>query len=171
MNEAEMGATHSYLIALGSNRRHHLYGRPRDVIDMALIELLRAGISIRKVSPIVLTAPVGPSLRRYANAAALIESSLEPDELLELLKNIERAFGRRAGGQRWTARVLDLDIILWSGGTYADPALTIPHPLFRDRTFVLEPAGMIAPRWRDPITGLTLQQLTARLTAPRSLPR
>ena len=117
------------------------------------------------------TAPVGPSQRRYANAAALIETRRKPEKLLKLFKRIERKFGRRGGGQRWSARVLDLDIVLWGGGAYAAPGLTIPHPSFRERTFVLGPAAAIAPRWRDPITGLTLRQLTARLTARRPLSR
>ena len=117
-------------------------------------------------APILLSDPVGPSRRRYANSAAVIASSLAPPELLALLKRVERDFGRRAGGQRWTSRVLDLDVILWSGGPFADDALTIPHPLFRTRDFVLAPAARIAPAWRDPVTGLTVRQLHARLTRP-----
>ena len=162
---------HRYLIALGSNRRHRRFGRPRDVVENALIVLVEAGIRVRRVGPIVLTEPIGPSLRRYANSAATIETELDPPALLQLLKRIERQFGRRSGGQRWTARVLDLDIILWGGGIYAVPGLTVPHPLFRDRPFVIEPAAAIAPGWKDPITGLTLRQIKARLTAPRPLPR
>ena len=122
-------------------------------------------------APILLSDPVGPSRRRYANSAAVIASSLAPPELLALLKRVERDFGRRAGGQRWTSRVLDLDVILWSGGPFADDALTIPHPLFRERDFVLAPATHIAPAWRDPITGLTVCQLHARLTRPRAVRR
>jgi 2-amino-4-hydroxy-6-hydroxymethyldihydropteridine diphosphokinase len=107
---------------------------------------------------------MGPSLRRYANSAAVIESSLAPAQLLTTLKEIERAFGRRPGGQRWSARVLDLDIVLWSGGSFAAAELIIPHRLFRTREFVLRPAAVIAGSWRDPLTGLTLRQLHARLT-------
>jgi 2-amino-4-hydroxy-6-hydroxymethyldihydropteridine diphosphokinase len=122
-------------------------------------------------SPAILTDPVGPSIRRYANAAAVIETSLEPLALLAALKRIERAFGRRAGGQRWSARVIDLDVVLWSGGPFAAPSLTIPHPLFRERRFVLGPALAIAGQWRDPLSGLTLRQIHARLTRPRPLRR
>ena len=125
------------------------------------MEVLRAG-------PVLVTEPVGPSLRRYANSAAVIETRLDPPALLVLLKRIEREFGRRPGGQRWTSRVLDLDVILWSGGPFAVPGLTIPHPLFSARDFVLAPAVCIAPDWRDPVTGLTVRQLHARLTRPRA---
>ena len=119
-------------------------------------------------APVLLTDPVGPSLRRYANSAALVEAALDPPAMLELAKRLECAFGRRLGGQRWTSRVLDIDLVLWSGGAYAGPNLTVPHPLFRERAFVLGPAAVLAPRWRDPLTGLTLRQLHARLTRPRA---
>jgi 2-amino-4-hydroxy-6-hydroxymethyldihydropteridine diphosphokinase len=153
-----------YLIALGSNRRHHRFGRPRDVIAAAVARLEREGLRVLAVAPVIRTAPVGPSLRRYANSAAVLETVLSPPALLALAKRIERAFGRRRGGRRWTSRVLDLDLVLWSGGCFAAPDLVIPHPLFRTRTFVLGPAVRIAPRWRDPVTGLTVRQLHARLT-------
>jgi 2-amino-4-hydroxy-6-hydroxymethyldihydropteridine diphosphokinase len=114
---------------------------------------------------------MGPSQRRYANGAVLVRSELEPVAMLALLKRIEREFGRRSGGRRWRARVLDLDIVLWSGGYWSSPELTIPHPQFRERGFVLWPAKAIVPGWRDPVSGLTLRQLHARLTRPRPLPR
>lgn len=166
-----MGGKHRYLVAFGSNRRHHPFGPPRKVLGAASIALHEAGVRMVRASRLIHSRPVGPSLRTYANAVGLVETDLEPDELLDLLKQIEQSFGRRAGGQRWSERVLDLDIVLWDGGPYASPELTIPHPLFRERDFVLGPAVQVAPRWRDPVTGLTLRQLNARLTAPRPLPR
>ena len=123
------------------------------------------------LSPTIETAPLGPSRRRYANAAAVVESLLAPEAMLDLLNQVEREFGRRRRGQRWGARVLDLDIVLWEGGTWDSPSLILPHPRFRTRGFVLGPAARIAPYWRDPVTGLTLAQLAARLTRPRPLPR
>ena len=160
-----------YLIALGSNKRHPRHGPPECVLAAALAELARHGISVERAGPVIRSAPLGPSLRCYANSAALIRTALEPPALLDLLKEIERRFGRRRGGQRWGSRVLDLDIVLWSGEAWGDPGLTIPHPAFRDRGFVLTPAVAIAPAWRDPITGFTLRQLNARLTRPRPAPR
>ena len=162
---------HRYLIALGSNRRHARFGAPRRVLSAALERLEAEGVRVIAAAPAIATAPIGPSSRRYANSAAVIETALEPEALLALLKRIERAFGRRPGGQRWRARVLDLDLVLWSGGAYASAALTIPHPLFRERDFVLTPADAIAPAWRDPLTGRTVRQLRARLTGSRPLPK
>jgi 2-amino-4-hydroxy-6-hydroxymethyldihydropteridine diphosphokinase len=162
---------HRYLIALGSNQRHPRFGPPRRVLAAALERLESEGLRVIAAAPVVETAPIGPSIRRYANSAAVIETELEPEVLLALLKRIERDFGRRASGRRWRARVLDLDLILWSGGPYASATLTIPHPLFRERAFVLDPALAVAPDWRDPLTGLTVRQLHARLTAPRAQPK
>ena len=156
-----------YLIALGSNRRHQRFGSPEKVLAAALLKLDREGLTLERAGPVVRSAPLGPSRRRYANSAALIATLLNPPELLARLKAIERQFGRRAGGARWTARVLDLDVVLWSGGAFAAHDLTIPHPQFRRRAFVLTPARAIAGTWRDPLTGLTLRQLYARLMRPR----
>ncbi len=162
---------HRYLIALGSNRRHHRYGRPRDVLAAAIERLGSESVEVRAIAPVLTTDPVGPSLRRYANSAAIVVSDLGPPELLALLKRLEREFGRNARGQRWSSRVLDLDIVLWSGGPFAARHLTVPHRLFRERAFVLTPAIQIAADWRDPITGLTVRQLHARLTSPRAVRR
>lgn len=166
-----MGGPYRYLIAFGSNRRHHLMGSPRKVLGAASIALHEAGVKMIRASALRHTRPLGPSMRVYANAVGLVETDLSPDDLLDLLKKIEGLFGRRPGGQRWRERVLDLDIVLWDGGAYVSRGLTIPHPLFRERDFVLKPAAAVAPYWRDPLSGLTLRQLHARLTAPRPLPR
>jgi 2-amino-4-hydroxy-6-hydroxymethyldihydropteridine diphosphokinase len=157
-----------YLIALGSNQRHHHHGRPEQVLQAALVALGQGGIKVLAAAPLLRSTPLGPSRRRYANGAALIKTRLEPEALLELLQGIEADFGRRRAGQRWSARVLDLDIVLWSGGAWSSPGLTIPHVEFRGRAFVLGPASAIAPRWSDPLTGLSLRQLYRR--SERSFP-
>jgi 2-amino-4-hydroxy-6-hydroxymethyldihydropteridine diphosphokinase len=144
------------LIALGSNRSGP-WGSPR-----ALLTSVNIGDSVAQ-SPIHTTAPLGPGTRSYANAVALIETDLDPPALLDHLKSLERAHGRRRG-RRWGDRPLDLDIIGWSGGLWASPGLSIPHPAFRARRFVLAPLVQIAPDWRDPVSGLTARQLLARLS-------
>lgn len=162
---------HTYLIALGSNRRHHLFGDPRKVLRAALERLKAEGLEVVCRAPVIASAPIGPSMRTYANSAALVATALDPPALLAMLKQVERDFGRTRGGRRWSTRVLDLDIVLWSGGCWSSPTLTVPHREFRRRPFVLDPAVAIAPRWRDPVTGLTIQQLQARLTRPRAANR
>ena len=150
--------------------RHARFGGPREVLAAAVEALGDAGLTVEAVSPTLTSAPLGPSRRRYANAAAIVATERAPEALLEFLQAIERAFGRRPRGARWRARVLDLDIVLWSGGPWASERLIIPHAEFRRRTFVLTPASAIAPHWRDPVTGRTVRHLTARLTRAKPLP-
>jgi len=148
----------SYVIALGSNHRGR-HGPPAEEVRAALAALAAIG-RVVMTSPLITTAPLGPARRRFVNAAALVESDEDPPELLARLKAIEAAFGRRRG-QRWADRVVDLDIVLWSQGVWASNGLTIPHPAFRERDFVLDPLLTIVPDWRDPLTGRTIRQLAA----------
>lgn len=163
-----------YAIALGSNRRHGRHGGPESVIAAALAALQAAGVAVIAVSPVIRTAAIGPAGRGFANAAALVATPLSPPALLALLKRIERDFGRRRG-RRWGARVLDLDILLWSGGAWppfprpARPGrLIVPHPGLPERGFVLDPLVRVAPEWRHPRSGRTVRQLRARLYGRRS---
>ncbi len=159
-----------YLIGLGSNQRHHRHGRPKEVLEAAIAQLNRNTLSVRCVSSTITSYPIGPSSRTYANAAAIVESDLDPLQLLLRLKEIERQFGNR-NGQRWSKRVLDLDIILSANGTYhnINPNLCIPHCAMHQRLFVLGPAAEIAPQWRDPITNLTVRHLLSRLKRAKPL--
>ncbi|MEP5937975.1 MAG: 2-amino-4-hydroxy-6-hydroxymethyldihydropteridine diphosphokinase [Erythrobacter sp.] len=162
--------SHQYLIALGSNRPTGRDGPPRNVLEGAIEALEDVGLLFHQLSEIIETAPIGPSQRRYANAAAVVETRRDPESMLGLLKGVEGAFGHRRG-QRWGARALDLDIVLWDGGVWNSRELTIPHVSFRERAFVLGPAAQIAADWRDPITGLSVQHLHARLTRPKPATR
>lgn len=141
-------------------------GGPRMVIEAAFAALETQAGEVVATSPVIDSVPIGPSLRQYANAVAAIESPFDPPALLHRLHQLEAAFGRgrnQRRGSRWRARVLDLDIVLWSGGTWESTGLTIPHVEYRSRDFVLDPARAIAPEWRDPITGYTIAQLRGRL--------
>ncbi|MCK8458403.1 2-amino-4-hydroxy-6-hydroxymethyldihydropteridine diphosphokinase [Sphingomonas faeni] len=150
-----------YAVALGSNRRGR-HGSPECEIAAALEAL---GDIIAR-SPTIASVPLGPSNRRYANAVALIETAEDPATLLVRLKRIERAFGRRPG-RRWGSRVIDLDIVLWSGGAWFSPGLIVPHAAFRTRGFVLGPLAGLVPKWRDPLTGRTIRQLAQSVDRKR----
>ncbi|MBV1917041.1 MAG: 2-amino-4-hydroxy-6-hydroxymethyldihydropteridine diphosphokinase [Sphingomonadaceae bacterium] len=163
--------THRYLVALGSNVMHQRHGAPNRVIAAAIAALEAEGAIVESCSPTIATAPVGPSRRRFANAAAVLRSPLDPPAMLAQLQMIEASFGRRRRGRRWAARVLDLDIVLWNGGIWACDGLVIPHIDFRNRDFVLRPSAAIASDWRDPVSGQTVRQLHLRLTRPRPVLR
>ena len=158
-------ATHLYAIAIGSNRPHGRHGRPTGVVEAAIARLDEE-FGLFDASPIVLSAAQGPGGRDFANAVALVESELDPADMLTRLKAIERSFGRRRG-RRWGARVLDLDLLLWSGGKFQSRELTIPHARLASRGFVLQPLSAVAPDWR--LGSVSVRHLAARLArqAPR----
>jgi 2-amino-4-hydroxy-6-hydroxymethyldihydropteridine diphosphokinase len=159
-----MMATTIYAIGLGSNRRGR-HGAPAAEVRAALAAI--GGVIA--VSRIIVSDPLGPSIRRFANAAALIETEEAPRALLARLKAIEAAFGRRRG-RRWGARVIDLDILLWSGGAWRDARLLVPHPALAARAFVLTPLAAIAPGWRVPTHNRTVRQLAHMVDRPRPRP-
>ena len=141
------------------------------MIQAAIGDLEDCGVQIHAVSPVIDSAPIGPAQRRFFNAAALVETHRTPPSMLLLARAIEDSLLRKRSGQAWRARTIDIDIILWDGGVYAIKDLTIPHTRFRERDFVLGPAKAIARDWRDPISGLSMAQLHARLTRPRAATR
>lgn len=150
-----------YAIGIGSNRRGR-HGGPAAEVAAAIDAI--GGIVA--VSPVIASAPLGPSIRRFANAAVLIASDAPPPMLLARLKRIEAAFGRRRG-RRWGARVIDLDILLWSGGVWREPRLRVPHEALAARSFVLAPLAAIAPDWRVPPVGRSVRQLAHAVDRPR----
>ena len=153
-------ATHLYAIAIGSNRRHIRYGAPTAVVAGA-IAALDAAFDLFAASPLLINPAIGGAGREFANAVALVETSLAPNAMLAALKDVERDFGRRPG-RRWGARVLDLDLVAWSGGRFTSRRLIIPHPRLASRDFVLGPLNAIAPGWRL-VGALTARHLAARL--------
>jgi 2-amino-4-hydroxy-6-hydroxymethyldihydropteridine diphosphokinase len=157
-------ANHLYAIAIGSNRPHGRDGRPPGVVAAAIARLDEA-FGLFDASPILLNPASGGAGRDFANAVALVESPLPPRAMLAAVKAIERDFGRRPG-RRWGARVLDLDLVAWSGGSVHSRGLTIPHPRLAERGFVLAPLVAIAPDWRL-IGPLTARHLLHRLARPR----
>jgi 2-amino-4-hydroxy-6-hydroxymethyldihydropteridine diphosphokinase len=170
MSKASAPARHLYAIGIGSNRPLSHTLTPGAIAANAITALDAAPLTLIARSPIIFTRPIGPSSRSYANAAAIVATALEPLAMLDALQAIERHFRRRRF-RRWGARTLDLDLLLWSGGMVREKRLTIPHPAFHDRDFVLAPLRTIAPRWLDPSSGLTTEHLLARLTRSKPVDR
>lgn len=156
--------TQHYILALGSNRRHGRFGAPGRVLAAAVDALSGAGIDILRASRTIDSAPIGPAQRRYANMVLLAQSKLAPQQLLAILQGVERAFGRRRA-RRWGPRVIDIDIILWSGGRIQSPTLTIPHPRWHERGFVAPLVAELVPDWRAGIAPATARQIGRRLLA------
>ena len=86
-----------------------------------------------------------PDQGEFLNAAAVMETSITPLRFLEQLQRIESRHGRQRA-ERWAARTLDIDLLLYGDEVIETPMLTVPHPRMSFRRFVLEPAAEIAPR-------------------------
>lgn len=119
-----------------------------------------------KTSSLYRSAPMGgpPGQPDYANAVALLETTLAPLELLEQLQAIEQQHGR-VRRERWGARVLDLDLIAMGELCLQHPRLSLPHPGTAQREFVLQPLAEIAPDYLLPGLG-TVAACLRRLGKP-----
>jgi 2-amino-4-hydroxy-6-hydroxymethyldihydropteridine diphosphokinase len=150
------------LIGLGAN----LGDRPRTLHEA--VEQLAALPTTRLLSRSAwqTTAPVGGPAGQdaFLNGAVLLETALAPAALHGGLHAIEAALGRRRS-QRWEARVLDLDLLLYDDLVMRSADLDVPHPGLAYRRFVLEPAAEIAADLRHPTIGLSIGQLLAHLNA------
>ncbi len=142
------------VIALGSN-----LGNSLAILKNAIkILAITPGITLVNYSSLYRTKPVGPPQPDYLNGCALLKVELYPHQLLETLLEVEQKFGR-VRGERWGARTLDLDLILYDDLILDTPSLKIPHPCMRERAFVLVPLAEIAPNWIEPVSGKTITEL------------
>jgi 2-amino-4-hydroxy-6-hydroxymethyldihydropteridine diphosphokinase len=140
-------------IALGSNlgdRERHL---------RAAVDALTPFVQHIRVSTFHDTAPVGVVPQpTFLNAALVGETSLSAHDLLERLLAIEQQLGRERPFPG-APRTLDLDVILYDDAVIDTASLIVPHPRFRERRFVLEPLAELAPDWKDPVSGRTVEEL------------
>ncbi len=146
-------------IALGSN-----LGDRTQNLHTALAHLATLG-TVTAVSTFHATAPVGYTEQPdFLNAAAILETSLPPLDLLEALLAIERHMGRiRTGIPAKGPRLIDLDLLLYGNEILEAPTLILPHPAMHERLFVLAPLAEIAPTWPHPILHQTVATLLQTL--------
>ncbi|WP_412027415.1 2-amino-4-hydroxy-6-hydroxymethyldihydropteridine diphosphokinase [Deinococcus yunweiensis] len=144
-------------VALGAN-----LGRPLDTLAWAVHEVARLG-TLRGVSGLYRTAPVGgpDGQPDYLNAVLALETTHAPAELLAGLHALEAQAGRERR-ERWAARVLDLDLILYDDVILESP-VQLPHPRAWERAFVLVPLADLAPDHQHPLTGESVAEALARI--------
>jgi 2-amino-4-hydroxy-6-hydroxymethyldihydropteridine diphosphokinase len=147
-------------VALGSNlgdRHAHL---------AFALKRLGQGLDDMRVSSIHETEPVGVSVPqgRFLNQVAVGETARSPREVLDWLLSLERERGR-IRPYPGAPRTLDLDLILAGSHVVSTADLTIPHPRFRDRLFVLRPLAEVAPEMVDPVTGRRVEELLTQVLA------
>lgn len=148
------------LIGLGGN-----LGDRKAILDGAVAALSRTpGVDLRQVSAYHETAPVGgpPDQGAFLNAAARVETTLDPHALHRVLRDIEAQAGR-VRRVRWGERTLDLDLLLFGEQIIEAAELVVPHPRMAVRRFVLAPAIEVAEHVLDPLTHRTMSQLLAHL--------
>ena len=158
------------LIALGANLPGPA-GEPARALNHALRQLDGKGVKIRRVSSFYETpAWPDPTDPAFVNAVALVETVLQPVELLTLLHGVETELGRLRSTPN-APRTLDLDLLDYEGCVMTD-GLVLPHPRMAERSFVLVPLAEIAPEWHHPVSGKGVKELLAALPdrdAPRRL--
>ncbi len=148
------------LIALGSNE-----GPPEDSLAAAVAAIDgAAGLELVSFSPWLRTASVGGPEGQpdFLNGAAVVETELGAEAVLEELLEIERRLGR-VRRVRWGQRTLDLDLLLYGEQEFSRGEVKVPHPRMSFRRFVLEPAVQIAGSMLHPPSGRTVGELLARL--------
>jgi 2-amino-4-hydroxy-6-hydroxymethyldihydropteridine diphosphokinase len=151
---------HTSYIGLGSNLMD-----PTGQLTRALHSLARlAQCSLRACSSFYRSHAIGPGNQPdYINAAARLDTDLEPAQLLAQLQDIERDQGRLRL-QHWGPRTLDLDLLLFDRLKLDTPLLQVPHPRMHQRAFVLVPLAEICPRLALP-GGSTITELLANTGA------
>lgn len=137
-------------VGIGSN-----LDSPRDQVERAVAALGTIDETLLvRTSPLYRSAPLdGSEQPDYVNAVSALLTRLDVGELLEFLREIERAQGRRRDGDKWGPRTLDLDLLVYSGDSIDENDLKVPHPGIAGRNFVLLPLVDIAPHLRIPGLG------------------
>lgn len=146
-------------LGLGSNQGDRL-AHLRDAVARLAAH---ARLSVTACSRIWETEHVGPDVQDpYLNACVAVATELPPLELLDLLKGIEADAGRQRDGHR-RPRPIDLDILLYGDQVIQEGRLTVPHPQWRERAFVLEPLAEIAGARTCPDSSETIGDVCAKI--------
>jgi 2-amino-4-hydroxy-6-hydroxymethyldihydropteridine diphosphokinase len=157
------------LVAIGANLPSPTHGPPRATCEAAVAELSRRGLRIVRRSRWYESAPVPLADQPwYVNGVVAVETDLSPEDLLALLHDVERQFGRERRELN-AARVLDLDLLTYGDVVRPGPPPILPHPRLAERAFVVLPLADVAPDWRHPVTGQSVADMRRALPAAQAI--
>ncbi|MBI2330999.1 MAG: 2-amino-4-hydroxy-6-hydroxymethyldihydropteridine diphosphokinase [Chloroflexi bacterium] len=144
---------HTVYLALGSNLGNRLSNLKNAISN------LPPQMDLKKKSPVYETPPWGyVDQPPFLNQVVMVETYMEPENLLAHLKRLETALGREPGFQNGP-RVIDIDILFYDDAVIDSPPLVIPHPRLHHRGFVLVPLNDIAPHLVHPVLGKPISEL------------
>lgn len=144
-------------LSLGSNlgdKAHHL--------RFAVEQIQKQIGPVVALSAFLVTEPWGfNSSNTFLNAAAVVETTLLPTDVLHLTQQIEREMGRatKSNGHSYSDRVIDIDLLMYDDLVMHTPELILPHPLMHKRRFVLDPLKEIVPEAMHPVLGKRIEEL------------
>ena len=160
-------------VGVGGNLPHPRHGPPRRTLEAALQELQRHAVGLLRISPWYRSAPVPASDQPwFVNAVAELTTALDPRKLLAALHSVEHDLGRIRTLPN-AARIVDLDLLDFRGWISAggEGAPVLPHPRLHQRAFVLRPLADLAPGWRHPVDGRSIETMLAGLPAGQQIER
>ena len=152
---------HSVFLALGSN-----LGDKQKNIEETLDRISERIGKVTSLSAFYITTPVGfHSVHNFVNCVCEVVTNLDILSLFSITQEIEKEMGRftKSVDGQYTDRIIDIDLIIAGNLILRSPELTIPHPAFHTRDFVLAPLSEIAPDMVHPIIGKTIRQLKEEL--------
>ena len=153
----EESSPHPLVVAFGSNlgdRLGHLF--------FAVEHLTAAAVQVEALSSVYETPPLGyVNQPAFLNMVGLASSDLPPRRLLSIFQSVEERAGRSPSFKN-APRPLDLDLLFFDARLVREPGLRIPHPRWKERSFVVRPLAEIAPGLRDPETGWSVHQVAER---------
>lgn len=161
----------SAIILLGSN-----LGQRSQNIDRAVSLLARSAGAIRAFSSVYETQPWGmDSSRWFHNRCVALDTMLEPDALLTVIRDLEKELGRETVGRTedglYLDRIIDIDILFYGNRVVSTRRLAIPHPHLKERRFALVPLLEICPDITWPVTGERIEEILETCTDPMEVIR
>ncbi len=153
---------HSLYLGLGSN-----LGRRRAVLAKAVEQLDAMGsCRVRRLSSLYETEPEGAGSNWYLNLVVSMETTLDPEEFLARILDMEKLLGRNRS-RPWPDRTMDIDILLWENKVITENHLVVPHPRLHQRLFVLVPLAELDPETMHPVLHISATQMLHRAPPAR----